>query len=120
MAFADPQSTTIGASTTSLPRTGSGLTSGSFSNADGTVVLEVSHDRKKRNRHMIKLTQTKTVTDPLVPANSAPTSLSVHMVVDVPSFGWTATEQLDVVKGLMGTLSASTYADAVKLLGNES
>jgi hypothetical protein len=120
MAFADPQSTTIGATTFSMPRTGSGLTSGSFATSDGNVTMEVSHDRRKRNRHLIKLSQTKTVTDPLIPANSAPTTISVHLVADVPPFGWTATEQLDAIKGLIGTLSASTYADAVKLLGNES
>lgn len=119
MAFADPQSVPY-STPVSAPRTGSGLSSGSFSNADGTVTLEVSHDRKKRNRHMIKLTHTKSVTDPLVPANSTPTSLSVHLVVDAPVFGWTAAEQLDEVKALIGSLSASTYANAVKLLGNES
>jgi hypothetical protein len=120
MAFADPQSITVNAVAQSMPRTGSGPLSGQFSTADGVFTLEVSHQHGKRNRHVIRVTQTKTVTDPLVPAQNVIASMSTYVVVDAPTFGFSNTELKYVVDALSAYLAASSGAKVTQLLGNES
>jgi hypothetical protein len=119
MAFSDPQSVTIG-SAQSLPRTGSGQTSGVFTKDDGTVKLEVSHSLGKRNRRIARVTQTKIVADPLITGTNLRLSSSVYIVVDVPPSGFTVAEQVQIITGLTTWLTASTNANATKLVGGES
>jgi len=120
MALADPQSVTIGATTSSLPRTGSGMDSGQWSSADGAVKLRVSSLFGKRTRRTVRIDWTRTAPDPLVPAVNTVSSASVYVVLDVPKAGFSATEQADLVKGLAAYLSASTYAVVPKFVGGES
>jgi len=62
----------------------------------------------------------KVSADVFRPDTNVSLSMSCFVVWDVPVIGFSATEQLDVYKGLTGQLSASTYAVATKVLGGES
>lgn len=118
--FADPQSVTINAVPISLPRTGMGLNSGSFSSSDGNTQMVISHTIAKRNRHLLRVNVQKTTTDPLLPSTNTVVSMSAYVVVDVPKNGYSATEQKQVVDALVAYLAASSGANVTKLLGGES
>ncbi len=120
MAFADPQSVTINAVANSLPRTSSGVNSGTFTKDDGLVKLSVSHDVKSRTRHLIRLDHSKIAADPLLAGVNVKASLSVYMVVDAPATGYTIAEQKQVVDALTAYLTASSGARATQLLGGEN
>jgi hypothetical protein len=119
MAFADPQSVTVG-SAQSLPRTGSSLESGHFMSGDQAFSMEVNQQYKTRTRRQARLNQQKIVTDPLFSTQNKRVSASVYLVVDQPQSGFSPTELKDLVKGLLGNLTASSDANLVKLLGGES
>jgi hypothetical protein len=116
MAFADPQTVL----TQSLPRTGSGPDSGSFTKDDGTRKLDISHNYGRRTRRAIKLTDTKNAADPLNPTINKPYSMSATLVVDVPAFGYTVAEAKVIVDGLVAYLTATSGARVTQLLGGES
>lgn len=120
MSFADPQSVTINAVATSLPRTGSGVNQGSFSSADGLVAMTISSAYGKRVRRSIRLTQTKTAADTYVPATNAKYSQTVYIVVDTPVVGFTVAEQKYLVDALSAYLAASSGAKVTQLLGGEN
>jgi hypothetical protein len=116
MAFADPQTIL----TQSLPRTSSGVDSGSFTKDDGTRKLEVANSYGRRTRRVIKFTDTKTAADPLNPTTNKPYSMSVSFVVDVPNFGYTVAEAKVIADGLVAYLTASSGARVTQLLGGEN
>lgn len=118
--FAEPLSLTVGASTVSLPRTGSGMGTGSFATTDGTYRVEVSHTQGRRRRSVIRLRSDKISADPLVPTQNARSNASTYLVLDGPLNGYTAAELQDLVKGLVAYLSSSTYAPVTKLVGGEA
>lgn len=120
MAFADPQSVTINAVATSLPRTGSGVSSGSFTSADGAVKLDVSHQYARRNRSQYRLTQTKTAADAIIPSQNVVLSASVYLVVDRPKNGFSVTELGYLIAALAAEMTESSGARAAQLLGGES
>jgi len=120
MAYADPQSVTIASNTISLPRTGSGLNTGTFASNDGTAVMSVSHTYAKRNRHQFRIDFNKIAADPLLAGTNNEYSMSAYIVVDEPPVGFTVAEATDVVKGLCTLLSASSYSAVTKLLGGEN
>lgn len=119
MAFSDPQSVTINAVAQTLPRTSSGSNAGAFTKDDGNVKLTVSHAYGKRSRRMIRLDHRKIAPDPLVPATNVPFSMSVHVVVDTPVWGYTPAEAKQIVDALTGYLTASSGARVTQLLGGE-
>lgn len=119
MAFADPQSVTINAVANSLPRTGIGASSGTFTKDDGTVKLTVSHQPSKgRVRRMVRLDHSKIATDVFTSDNVRYTA-SVWLVADVPVNGYTIAEQKQIVDALTAYLTASSGARATQLLGAE-
>lgn len=120
MSYADPQSVTINSVATSVYRTGSDMSSGSFSSPDGTVRLDVKHAYGRRNRREIRLTQSKTSSDPLIPSQNVVSSMSCYMVVDVPKNGFSVTEEKYIVDALVGYLAASSGAKVTQLLGGEN
>lgn len=120
MAFADPQSVTINAVAQSLPRTGLGLTSGTFSKDDGTVKLNVAHSYGKRTRHTARIDFQKMAPNPLISAQNILYSMSTYLVVDVPVTGFTIVEQKQIVDALTGYLTATSGSKVTQLLGNES
>jgi hypothetical protein len=120
MSFSDPQSVTVNAVAQSMPRTGSGIGVGTFATADGAFALAVKHSKGKRNRAEIRLTQTKTTTDPLLPSQNVVVSMSVYTVVDTPLNGFSITEAKYVADALYAYLTASSGAKVTQLLGGES
>lgn len=119
MAFSDPQSITIG-SAQSLPRTGQGLDTGTFTKSDGLVALKITHQKGRRNRRTVAITHAKTVADPIVTGTNLRVSASLYLTLDVPPTGYTAAEQLEIITGLATWLTASTNANATKFVGGES
>jgi len=120
VSYSDPQSVTINAVATSLPRTGAGQTAGEFSSSDRLVQLNVSHTYGKRTRRVIRLSQSKTSADPLVPSQNVVSSQSTYLVADVPRNGFTVAEQKYLVDALVAYLTASSGAKVTQLLGGES
>lgn len=120
MAFADPQSVTIG-SAISLPRTSSSANAGQFTAADGNTLLAISHQYPgSRIRRSARLNFQKTAANPLNPSINSLFRMSCFLVVDLPLLGFTVTEQKQVVDGLTGWLTASSGAKETQLLGGEN
>ncbi len=120
MAFADPQSVTINAVAQSLPRISSGQNSGVFQKDDTTVKLSVSHAYGKRTRRQLRLDFSKIAADVFTPSVNLRQSMSVYVVVDVPTTGFTVAEQKQIVDALTGYLTASSGARTTQLLGGEN
>lgn len=119
MALTDPISVTINAVPATLPRTGFGINTGSFSNDTGTVLVKVSHSYAKRTRRLVRLDHSKIAADPLTSANTK-YSMSAQFVIDTPSVGYTPVEAKQVVDGFIAFLTAASGAQLVKILGGES
>lgn len=120
MAFADPQSVTINAVATSLPRVSTGVNQSKYVSNDGLVEMTVSHAYGRRNRRLIRIDHSKTAPDPLISSQNIKHSMSAHLVVDVPTTGYTVTEAKQIVDALTGYLTASSGAQVTKLLGGEN
>jgi hypothetical protein len=93
MALADPQVVSVDPAI-SLDRISSEM--GKFGNADLTYELSVAHSRKGRARHVLKLSQRKISADPLLPSQNREYSQSVHILIDHPIQGFTATEVVNL------------------------
>jgi hypothetical protein len=120
MSLADPQTVTIGGTTTPLPRVSVGDDMSEYQSGDGLIKLTASHNYGKRTRRMVRLDTSKMTADPFRPAENVKVSMSVYSVVDLPPAGWTAAEQLAAWIGFRTQLVASSDAIIVKLLGGES
>jgi len=117
--FADPQSLTIGTALT-LPRIGSGLGQGVFKTSDGLVKYSLVQIEGKRNRRTARVDYKKVAPDPLNAAQNLNYSMSCYFVLDVPPIGFTVTEQLNMITGFTGNMSAATNANWTKFIGGES
>lgn len=121
MAFADPQSVTIGGTAVSLPRTGQGVGIGTFGSSDGAKGMDVRHTYgKTRTRRTIGITDKKFAADPLRPTDNKPVSATIRLVVDAPVQGYTSADLQAIIVGFLGSLTAGTNANIAKLLGGES
>lgn len=120
MSFADPQSVTVNAVAISMPRTSSGVNSGTFTAADGLTQLSVAHAYGKRTRRTIRLNSSKVAADPLLPTQNVKLSNSVYLVVDAPVAGYSNTELKQAVDGFLAALTASSGAKITQLLGGEN
>lgn len=122
MAYADPQSVTIGTvpGAVSLPRVFPGSQTGVFSNYDSKTELQVQTTYGKRTRHVARLNFSKVVTDPLISTTNVLASGGVSVTIDVPPSGFSAAEQKDLAKALLTWLTASTDAALVKLIAGEN
>jgi hypothetical protein len=120
MSFADPQSVTINAVAQSMPRTGSAMNTGTFTQDDGTNSLLVSHQYGKRTRRTIRLNDNKIAADPFNTTRNERVSMSVYMVVDLPPQGYTITEAKYVVDALVAYLTAGSGSKVSQLLGGEN
>jgi hypothetical protein len=104
----------------SLPRTSSGNNVGVFTSNDGLVKETASHQYGKRNRHLFRIDHSKISPDPFVSAQNNKYSMSCYIVFDVPTLGYTVTEQKQVIDGFIAQLQASSGALITKVLGGEN
>jgi hypothetical protein len=119
MAFADPQSVTIG-SAISLPRTSFGSNSGAFQSADGLTKLSIAHTYgASRTRRLIRLDNAVIAADPLLAGVNVKAAMSVYLVVDAPVTGLDVTAQKVRVDAFTAYLTASSGAKVAQLLGGE-
>lgn len=120
MAFSDPQSITINAVTTPLPRVSSGVHESKYSSADGLVDLSASHSYGRRTRRVLRVDHSKITADPFIPAQNSEVSMSLYMVFDLPVVGYSNTEAKHVYTGFKTLYTASSDALIDKVLGGES
>ena len=120
MSFADPQSLTVNAVAVSLPRTSSGVNSGTFTSSDGSMQLSVAHAYGKRTRRTIRVNQSKVAPDPLITGQNVKYSTTISLVVDAPVAGFTNTELKQLADGFIAALTASSGAKITQLLGGEN
>jgi hypothetical protein len=120
--FTDPQTLTINAVATDLPRTGSGQSAGTFTKPDGTVQLVISHLTGKRTRRAIRVNFNKIASNPFDTTRNERVSGSVYLVVDVPAGGqgYTLAETKYYVDALVAYLAASSGAKVTQFLGGEA
>lgn len=119
MAFADPQSLTIGGTATTLPRVFFEGNEGQFATADDATRLRVSNQYGRRTRRLLRIDSKKVIADPLNPNINTPVGLSVALTVDVPVQGYTVAEQKAVVDALAAWLTATSGSNVTKFLGGE-
>lgn len=120
MALADPQAFTVG-TLQSAPRIpGSSIDGGAFKTGDQQFTLSIAQVYGKRIRREVRLDQKKIVADPLFASQNREVASSVYLVVNHPPQGFSVTELKDLVKGLLGNLTASTDANLIKVLGGEA
>lgn len=121
MALNDPQSVTVSGVAVSLPRTGSGLGTGTFGSSDGAYGMDVRNSYgKTRIRRTIGVQNKKFAADPLRPTDNKPVNATIRLVVDAPLQGYTSAELTAIVVGFLTNLTAGTNANITKLLGGES
>jgi hypothetical protein len=120
MSFADPQTVTISAVTSSLPRTSVQGDEVIYQSGDGLIQMLASHDYGKRNRHLLRINHSKLTADPFIPADNVEVSMSCYIVFDVPPAGYTPAEALAVYTGFKTQFTASSDTLITKLLAGES
>jgi hypothetical protein len=120
MAFTDPQSVTISAVTTPLPRVSTGVGNSEYQSSDGLIHLSASSAYGRRTRRVLRLDHSKITPDPFISSQNVKVSMSNYIVFDVPVAGYTNAEQLAVYNGFKALYTASTDALITKLLGGES
>lgn len=121
MAFPDPLSITVGGTTSSLPRTGSGDNHAAYRKDDGTIVFKVTHSPGKvRTRRSARWDNSKIAADPLLAGVNREASMSFFVNVDEPNIGYTIAEKLAFIKGCLAQLAATSDAQMIKYLGGES
>lgn len=114
--FADPQTVTINAVATSLPRTSIKDGSAEYTSADGNTKLTIKQNASTaRFRREVRLTVKKVATDPISALNKE-VSTSVYIVIDEPRWGFSDTE-LDYYKDAL--LGWAIDANTNKVLGGE-
>lgn len=122
MAFADPQSVTIGGNAKTLNRTYTGTTQGAFveANGDNRLYVEPRVSKAGRSIRTATIGNSKVTADPLVSTTNIRVNATVRLVIDRPAQGYSDAEILDIVKGLIGWATASTDAQLKKLIAGEN
>lgn len=120
MAYAEPQSVTINSTAITLPRVFVPDGAGLFRNYDSKTALKIQHAYGRRTRRTASLDFAKITTDPLVATTNVLSSMTARIVLDTPSTGLSAAEQLDVAKALLTWLTAGTNANLIKLVAGEN
>ncbi len=119
--FTDPQSLTkTGSSAATLPRVSSSTNAGTFKQDTGALQMDLFHSYGRRDRHTLKIVDTKTTADPLITGSSFIASATLQLSMDLPKVGYTITEAQAIIGALTTWLSASSGANPIKLLGGES
>jgi hypothetical protein len=112
----DPQSVTINAVATSLPRTQNGATQNVYTSADGNTSMTTKQNvSATRFRREVRLAQQKIAADPISAVNKQ-VGASVYLVVDEPRYGFSDTEVGYLIDALKAWLTSTNYN---KVLGGE-
>jgi hypothetical protein len=121
MALTDPQTVTISAATTPLPRVYQKESTSEYESADGLITLRISHSPEgKRGRSVVRIDHAKMTTDPYKPSENVKVGCSIYTVIDTPPAGYTDAEVLAIWVGFNAQLTASSNAVFTKILGGES
>lgn len=119
--LADPQTVTVNAVAQTLAAISRQPLSSTYREDIGEYELVISHqENRKRNRRVVRLNRKIVTADPFIPAQNVEVSHSIYLVIDEPLAGFTKTELKDDLVGLCTWLTASSAANAVKVLGGES
>nr|UJQ85619.1 MAG: hypothetical protein 2 [Leviviridae sp.] len=114
--LADPQSVTINAVATSLPRTQAGAQVNVYTSADGNTSMTTKQNvTASRFRREVRLSQKKIAADPISAVNKE-IGVSVYLVIDEPRAGFSDTEIGYLVDALKAWLTSTNYN---KVLGGE-
>lgn len=117
--LADPQSITIAAATTSLPRTGIAPTAVDYTSADGTLSMRVQQSVNRTTRRTsVSLKVSKIAVDPLTAVNQRVSS-AISVSIVTPIDGFTVNELRDQLVGIANKLTASSGAMALQVLAGE-
>lgn len=120
MALSDPQTVTVGTAQT-LARILTDTSAATYQSADGIFALKVSHQvTRTRKRSLVEISRKKIAADPLVTTVNVEYSAVLRIVFDRPIVGFTEAELLEPLTGISTWLSASTNANAKKVLALES
>lgn len=111
MSLSTPQSITIDTVSTDLNRILDEKLSSSYTSADDTLSLKVSHQKSgSRMRRMARLDKTVIASDPLTAENQYQKA-GVYIVMDEPEFGFSNNDMENLVEALKTWLtSANTLA----------
>jgi len=120
MSFADPQTVTISAVTTPLPRISVGDDESEYASGDGLIQLKASHQYGKRTRRMLRIDVGKVTADPFKPTENVKVGMALYVVFDLPPAGFTPAEAVAVYQGFKTQMTASSDVLITKLLGGES
>jgi hypothetical protein len=120
MSFADPQTVTISAVTTPLPRTAVAKGSSEYTSSDGLITMKAANSLGNRTRRVLRIDHSKVAADVFVPDKNVVRSMSCYLVFDLPAFGYTNAEALAVYTGFKTQYTASSDLLITKLLGGES
>lgn len=105
----DPQSVTINAVATSLPRTQQGATENKYTSADGNVTFTTRQNTtSQRFRREVRLSQQKVSADPISALNKQ-IGASVYLVIDEPKFGFTDAEIGYLIDALKAWATSTNY-----------
>jgi hypothetical protein len=117
MALTDPQTITVAGSGKVMTKVSSPTpTSTVYSTADEAWKLTISHQvQGEKIRSVARFDQKAIVADPLSAVNDFET-LSTYIVLERPLFGFTSTNAVDQVAGLVAWLNATMVG---KLYGRE-
>jgi len=118
MALADTQSIKIGSSTAvTVPRTGSDLITGSFSNSDAGITLTVTRSEGTRVQNRVRLDHEKVVSDPLQVGRSTLENMSVALQFNRPKgVTYSVAQAAEIAKALT---DLATPAFLVQILNGE-
>lgn len=115
--LADPQSVTINAVATPLPRTQMGPTQNVYTSADGNTTFTTKQNvTAKRFRREVRLSQSKIAADPISAVNAV-AGTSIYLVIDEPRNGvFSDAENGYLIDALKAWLTSVNYT---KVLGGE-
>lgn len=114
--LADPQTVTINAVATPLPKTSNGPTVNVYTSADGNTAMTTKQNvTASRFRREVRLSQQKIAADPISAVNKQ-IGASVYLVVDEPKTGFSDVELGYLIDALKAWLTSVNYN---KVLGGE-
>ena len=90
--FTEPFIVTVSGAAKSLARIGSSDLRGVFNNTAAGMKATISHTSGKRNRHVVRLDFDKLVADTFTTGINTNVSMSVQLVIDHPTVGFSVAE----------------------------